>query len=221
MIRRLPRWVWSAAWALALIAGMVNVAGLLGLQQATTHLTGNTTLLAAALADFDLTASAHYAAIIGAFVAGTMFSGLLIQDTALRLGRRYGAALILESLLLCVAAVILHAGHAAGLYLAAAACGLQNAMITTYSGAVVRTTHLSGMFTDLGIALGHALRGLPVDVLRLKLCSAVISGFLAGGITGAVAFRKAGFLALLAPAALTLIMAAVSLRLRNRDTPPS
>ena len=43
-------------------------------------------------------------------------------------------------------------------------------MVSTYSGAVVRTTHLSGMFTDLGIFLGHFLRGLPVDMRRLRLC---------------------------------------------------
>jgi uncharacterized membrane protein YoaK (UPF0700 family) len=40
----------------------------------------------------------------------------------------------------------------------AMACGMQNAMTTRYSGAVVRTTHLTGMFTDMGLLIGHMLR---------------------------------------------------------------
>ena len=67
--------------------------------------------------------------------------------------------------------------HLLGALLAAMACGLQNAMVTTYSGALVRTTHLSGMFTDLGIGLGHLLRGLPLPVRRLSLSALIIGGF--------------------------------------------
>jgi uncharacterized membrane protein YoaK (UPF0700 family) len=90
-----------------------------------------------------------------------------------------------------------------GALLAAMACGLQNAMATTYSGAVIRTTHLSGMFTDLGIGLGHALRGLPLQRRRLLLCGLIIACFLAGGIAGAVLFSRIGYRALLLPATLT------------------
>lgn len=82
-------------------------------------------------------------------------------------------------------------------------------MVSTYSGAVIRTTHLSGMFTDLGIFLGHAMRGLPVDWLRLRLCLLIISGFLCGGIAGAFAFRSLGYSALFIPGGLTAITALV------------
>jgi uncharacterized membrane protein YoaK (UPF0700 family) len=208
MLSRFPTWVWSGTWVLACIAGMVNVVGLLGFgHQAVTHLTGNTSLLAAALANGDLAATLHFIAIIGAFLAGTVVSGFLIQDTTLQLGRRYGVALLLESLLLFASVPLLDAHSAYGMYAAACACGLQNAMISAYSGAVVRTTHLSGMFTDLGIALGHALRGLPADAKRLRLCALVISGFLCGGVAGALAFRAIGYSALLVPAWLTAIVA--------------
>ena len=74
------------------------------------------------------------------------------------------------SLLLYVSVPLLEHKSAYGMYATACACGLQNAMVSTYSEAVVRTTHVSGMFTDLGIFLGHALRGLPVDSRRLRLC---------------------------------------------------
>jgi uncharacterized membrane protein YoaK (UPF0700 family) len=204
MISKLPRWVWSSAWALAFIAGMVNVVGLLGFEhQAVTHLTGTTSMLAAALASFDGPATIHFAAIIGSFLAGTVISGFLIQDSTLQLGRRYGIALLLESVLLCVAVPLLKRNNMLGIYSASCACGLQNAMVSTYSGAVVRTTHLSGMFTDLGIFLGHTLRGLPVDVRRLRLCFLIISGFLCGGIAGAWAFHHLGYSALFIPGGLT------------------
>jgi uncharacterized membrane protein YoaK (UPF0700 family) len=204
MISKLPRWVWAGAWALAFIGGIVNVIGLLGFEhQAVTHLTGTTSLLAAALANLDGAAALHFAAIIGSFVAGNVLSGFLIQDSILQIGRRYGVALFLESLLLALAVPLLTRQNMFGLYAASCACGLQNAMVSTYSGAVIRTTHVSGMFTDLGIFLGHRLRGLPVDARRLRLCLLVISGFLCGGVLGAVAFHHLGNSALFIPSALT------------------
>lgn len=206
MISKLPRWVWSGAWALAFVAGIVNVVGLLGFEhQAVTHLTGTTSMFAAALAGRDGAAALHLAGIIGSFVAGTVMSGFLIQDSTLRLGRRYGVALFLESLLLCGAVPLLKHNSILGVYFASCACGLQNAMVSTYSGAVVRTTHLSGMFTDLGIFLGHALRGLPVDWLRVRLCFLIISGFLCGGVAGTVAFHRLSYAALFIPGGLTAI----------------
>ncbi len=208
VISKLPRWVWTGAWLLALIAGCVNVVGLLGFQQqAVTHLTGNTSLLGAALAAGDLAAARQFAALIVAFVAGCAISGFIIQDSTLQLGRRYGVALLLGSILLFAAVPLLQAQSALGMYCAACACGLQNAMVSTYSGAVVRTTHVSGMFTDLGIFLGHGMRGLPVDARRLRLCVTVISGFLVGGCAGAYAFATLGYATLWFPAGLTALLA--------------
>lgn len=204
MITKLPRWVWTGTWALAFIAGMVNVVGLLGFEkQAITHLTGNTSQLAAALASADIAAILHFAALIGAFVAGCTLSGFIIQDSTLQIGRRYGVALSLVSSLLFVSVPLLMHNSAFGMYTAACACGLQNAMVSTYSGSVVRTTHLSGMFTDLGIFLGHFLRGLPVEMRRLNLCVIVITGFFCGGLVGTITFRSFGYSALFIPATIT------------------
>ncbi|RYG14847.1 MAG: DUF1275 domain-containing protein [Burkholderiales bacterium] len=206
MISKFPRWVWTGAWTLAFIAGIVNVVGLLGFEhEAVTHLTGNTSLLAGALATLDLPAALRFASIIGSFVAGAVISGLVIQDTRLQLGRRYGAALLLVSLLLFVSVPLLGYRSAYGMYTAACAMGLQNAMVSTYSGAVVRTSHVSGMFTDLGIFLGHALRGFPVDSRRLRLCLLVISGFFCGGVAGTFAFQAFAYFALLFPASITAL----------------
>jgi hypothetical protein len=59
------------------------------------------------------------------------------------------------------------------------------------------------MFTDLGIGLGHLLRGLPLPIRRLTLSGLIVSGFLAGGVIGAGLFLRFGYDALLAPALLT------------------
>jgi uncharacterized membrane protein YoaK (UPF0700 family) len=202
-LSKLPRWVWAGGFVLAWIAGMVNVTGLLGFEhQAVTHLTGSTTMLGDAVARGDGDAVLHLLAVLGAFVAGTVVSGFVIQDSVLTIGRRYGVTLLLEAVLLGVAVPLLEAGRSGGVYLASAACGLQNAMATTYSGAVVRTTHVTGMFTDLGIAVGHAVRGVPVDGRRLRVCVTIVSGFLCGAVAGAFAFRALGYPALWIPAGL-------------------
>lgn len=204
MASRLATWVWIGAAALACVAGMVNVVGYLGFEhQAITHLTGTTSLLGAALAQGNLRAVLQLAGMLLAFVLGAVLSGLLIKDSVLQLGRRYGVALAFEAALLVLAVPLFEQGYFAGPLLAAVAIGLQNAMATTYSGAIIRTSHVSGMFTDLGISLGHALRGLPVDHRRLSLCLVIISAFLAGGVIGALLYGQWQYKALYLPAVLT------------------
>ena len=201
---QLPRWVWVGAGLLACVAGMVNVVGYLSFeQQAVTHLTGTTTLLGEAVAKRDLHAISRLAGVALAFMAGAALSGMIVQDSTLKLGRRYGVALVLESLLLFAAIPLFMQGRLAGPLLAAMACGLQNAMATTYSGAVIRTSHLSGMFTDLGIGVGHALRGMPLQKRRLLLCVLIIAGFFCGAVLGALLFARLGYLALAVPATAT------------------
>lgn len=201
---QLPRWVWIGAGSLACVAGMVNVVGYLGFEhQAVTHLTGTTTLLGAAIAAGDARAALHLLGVAAAFMAGAALSGMIIQDSTLRIGRRYGVTLTIEAILLLLAVPLFQHHQIAGALFAAMACGLQNAMATTYSGAVIRTSHLSGMFTDLGIGLGHALRGMPLQKRRLMLCGLIITCFFAGGVAGALLFSRVGYNALLIPAALT------------------
>ena len=138
-----------------------------------------------------------------AFCLGAMLSGMIVQDSTLRLGRRYGVTLALESVLLLAAIPLFKQQQIIGALLAAMACGVQNAMATTYSGAIIRTSHVSGMFTDLGITIGHAIRGMAVDQRRLWLCLVIISAFLAGGVIGALAFTAFDYRALYLPALIT------------------
>lgn len=93
----------------------------------------------------------HVAAVFGSFFAGCVGSGLIIRHKELRSGYPYGIALMFECGLLVTACYLLRHESMDGAYFAAMACGLQNRMATTYSGAVIRTTHVTGIVTDLGL----------------------------------------------------------------------
>ena len=204
VLRQLPRWAWIGGGVLAFIAGIVNAAGYMGFRhQSITNLTGSTSLLGVSLGTADGAEAWHWGLSIGAFVAGAILSGMIVQQRTLKLGRRYGVALVLESLLLFAAVPLLDAGSSLGLYLASMGAGLQNGMASTYSGMVFRTTHVSGMFTDLGIYIGQRLRGLEVDTLRIRVCVLVVTTFTLGSAVGALLFRVLGERTLLIPAVLT------------------
>jgi len=82
-------------------------------------------------------------------------------------------------------------------------CGLQNALATSYSGAVIRTTHITGIITDLGLAAGAALRGDRVDVRRTGLYALLALGFTGGSVLGELGYVAMGFRVLLFPAMIT------------------
>lgn len=209
MIHKLDTWAWVGGALLAGIAGMANAIGYLSYShQSVTHLTGTATLLGIAVTAPASASALHLGLVLLAFLIGATASGFIIQHHTLKLGRRYGVALGLEGLLLVVAALLMRRQHGSGAYFASAAFGLQNAMATTYSGAVLRTTHVTGLVTDLGAILGHALRGLPVDGPRIRLYLLVLSAFITGGVLGGCLFQSVGTDALFYPAALTLLVAA-------------
>lgn len=203
-IAKLQPWVLVGGVLLAFLAGIINATGFLGVQhQGITHLTGTTTMLGIAAAQGDFARVGHFALLIAAFMAGCAASGAIIRDATLRLGRRYGVVLAIEALLLLTAVPLLDGGNLVGEYLASAACGLQNAMASTYSGAVLRTTHFSGTLTDLGIFIGHRLRGLPVDRRRVRLLWSLVVSFAAGAVAGTLLFGVWHYRTLYVPAVAT------------------
>ena len=149
MISKLPRWVEYGSFVLALVAGLVNSVGLLGFKhQSISHLSGIATLLGTGIINSTFTDAIHLFIILCSFLVGAAISGYFLRSEALKLGRNYSALLCLEAALLLTAIYFLTQGSLNGHYLASAACGLQNALATTYSGAVIRTTHVTGIFTD-------------------------------------------------------------------------
>ncbi|MEM5496099.1 YoaK family protein [Paraglaciecola mesophila] len=208
MISRLPRWVEYGAFILAMIAGTVNAVGLLGFtHQAISHLSGTATLIGASLSHVSLKESFHLFAILLSFMLGAAFSGFFLRNRTLKLSRHYDFLLFTEGCLLLLSIWLLRENYAAGHYTASAACGLQNALATTYSGAIIRTTHMTGIFTDLGIMLGERLRQKSFDKRKMILFLLLISGFISGGVIGTSLFTYFGFNALLVPASLCFVLA--------------
>jgi len=208
MISRLPRWIELGGFLLAGIAGFVNAVGLLGFQhEACSHVSGTATSLAISVHSGTMSNALQLLGVMLSFMVGAMASGIIIGNESLKLGRRYGVALTCEAALLLLAMLTLEHTMTAGYFLTSAACGLQNAMATTYSGAVIRTTHLTGIVTDLGLTLGHALRGEAFEKRKVQLFLVLISGFVVGGMSGAALYDSFGFRALIAPAAGCLILA--------------
>jgi uncharacterized membrane protein YoaK (UPF0700 family) len=208
MISKLPRWVEYGAFVLAFVAGNVNAVGLLGFKhQAISHLSGTATLLGTDLIDGSLSSVMHLLGVLLSFLVGAAISGFSLPDGSLKLGRHYDTLLLLEGSLLLLSIYFLNDGSLLGHYTASAACGLQNALASTYSGAVVRTTHLTGIFTDLGLMLGAKLRGEFFDKRRALLFVLIILGFVFGGALGAYLFSLWQFFALGLPAGICLLLA--------------
>ncbi|REG86444.1 YoaK family protein [Marinomonas pollencensis] len=220
MISRLPKWIEYGAFILAFIAGFINAIGLISLDhQAISHLSGTVTLLGASLLDAPFKTSANLAGVLVAFLFGASLSGVLLHSSRLKLGRHYGLALTIEGGLILLAIYLFSGGSYYGCYAASAACGLQNALATKYSGAIVRTTHMTGIFTDLGIMLGSALRGEPFDKRKAILFLLIITGFLCGGVSGTYLFNIYLFDALFIPAVICFVLALVYTLYSKRHQP--
>jgi uncharacterized membrane protein YoaK (UPF0700 family) len=69
-------------------------------------------------------------------------------------------------------------------------------MATRYSGATVRTSHMTGIVTDLGILFGQRMRGKSIGLWRVQLLSALFAAFLCGGILAGIVFQSWGYRAL-------------------------
>lgn len=166
MISKLPRWVEVGGFCLSCIAGATNAVALLGFKhQAVSHLTGTSTSLGVSLADLRFADGGYLLGLILSFVFGAIAAGAIVGNVTLQLGRRYTIALLVESLLLFGAMAVLLQDSTFGLYLASAACGLQNGMVSTYSGAVVRPRMYQACSPILERCWGHryeAIRSTPV-----------------------------------------------------------
>lgn len=211
---------------LAFLSGSVNVGGLLACNRFVTHLTGFATLFGMSVGESRYDAAIGILSVPMFFLLGVMISGYLV-DRPFRRGGRPHYALVMFLVTVClVSASLLGYFHYFGefgedlrlkrdyffLALLCGASGLQNAAITTASGASVRTTHLTGLTTDLGIGIVRAWslpRKTPEGAAQAKLewqwarvrLGTFIS-FSAGAAVGALVYVQLHFLGFLLPAGL-------------------
>jgi uncharacterized membrane protein YoaK (UPF0700 family) len=157
---------------LALVGGCVNATGVVVLGVFTSHMTGNVTRMVTDLASRKREAAVFDLAIVGAFFGGALLASVVVESNFFgSTSKAYGVALSIETAALLVFAGIPHGASSGSRAPAEAlslclAMGIQNSLVTRLSGAVVRTTHLTGVITDLGIEAARWIRWWRVDTAR-------------------------------------------------------
>lgn len=194
---------------LCLNAGFINAAGFLAFRVLTTNVTGHAALLAVNVAGSHYRLAAVAVLWLLLFLLGAFSSGFIISKAGKEKATAYTLPILVIIAIILIVAVAGrsytgHAGYFAGGLLFA--MGMQNALVSMISGSVVRTTHLTGMFTDLGIDLSAiATRQANEAVMRrIALRLTIISFFLLGGIAGGIMFLKVGYNAFYVPAGIML-----------------
>ncbi|KQX01474.1 hypothetical protein ASC94_02295 [Massilia sp. Root418] len=211
---------------LCFVAGAINAGGFLAVRQYTSHLTG----IISAMAD-NLALSAYSLVLPGlgallSFLAGAACSAIMVNYARRhRMHGEYALPLLLEALLLLAFGVMgARLAGIPGLFVPLTVMvlcfimGLQNALITKVSKAEIRTTHVTGIVTDIGIEVGKLLywngvlapgqHRVEANPERLRLLVALVSAFFAGGVSGALGFQALGYSATV-PLALLLVAMAI------------
>jgi len=219
--RRTPRYDLHLACLLILVAGMLNSAGFVAVALYTSHLTGLTATMADHLVDRDVVLLSLSAVGLGSFVLGGIWCALLFNWGRRRgLGCRFANVVAFEGALILGFGLTAEAfrGEHRDLVSVGVLCftmGLQNALITKVADVPVRTTHVTGMITDIAIELGKTLypnRTPGTDPVRgdprkLRLLATLVGLFLLGGVAGTLGYLAVGF-AFLVPVALLLLVLA-------------
>ncbi len=209
--------------SLTFTAGAINAGGFLAIGQYTSHMSGILSSMADNLALGGINLVLFGLAAFVPFVTGAACSAILINwGRRHRLGSRYAMPLMLEAALLFGFGLLGWAAYPSPVFTAVAVpllcfiMGLQNATVTKISGARMRTTHVTGMVTDIGIELGKLFywnrnkvvpETVRADREKLRLLGLLLVSFFTGGVIGAIGFSRMGFLFSLPFAALLLLLA--------------
>ena len=208
---------------LAFVAGATNAGGYLAVGQYTSHMTGIVSSLADDLALGHFTLALAAGAALATFVAGAMTTAISVNWARRHhLRSLFAIPLLLEALLLLafgmlgsVMAGVTSLALPLTVLVLCFLMGLQNAVITKVSHAEIRTTHVTGLVTDIGIELGRMIyinrdeTEAPVRANRQRLAVHLLlfGCFVAGGLAGAVGFKAFGYLATVPLAAVLALLA--------------
>lgn len=202
---------------LTFIAGFINTTSLMYFHVPVSHMSGVVSKLSIDLGGRDYADFLNLMYIFLGFFLGAITSGYLIGVRNLKPSKEYSLALMLEAASLLAALAMFRSDLSFGLSVVAFACGLQNAMASNYLGLIIRTTHVTGIVTDLGVLIGQSLKHRIVRMWKILFLSGLLGGFFLGGFSALVVFRYLSFYSLLIPAAMCLATAIVFFRLRIRN----
>lgn len=205
----------AIASILSTVAGMVNVVGFLSIQKLTTNVTGHFAFFIEAFDRFEFWEGIIYLYYILFFLLGAFCSNLLIE-WLIRTTRKYAFSIpvLVEILLLSFTGLwmpeLMQKNPDEIAFLLLFSMGLQNAMVTKISAANIRTTHLTGLFTDLGIELSqwffyHSIEQKKKLSNSIKLRFTIILFFFAGGVIAGLVYNRLHGLTLLLAAIILLI----------------
>lgn len=211
---------------LAFVAGAVNAGGFLAIKQYTSHMTGIVSSVADSLVLGNALMVFAGLGALFSFLLGAATTAILINWARHRkMHSEYALSLALEALLLLVFGVLganlnsfIVVFFPATVAVLCYIMGLQNAIVTKISHAEIRTTHVTGLVTDIGIELGklfywnksHAEKSehfVAADREKLAIHAIFLSMFFVGGVLGALGFKAFGFIAILPIACALLFMA--------------
>ncbi len=204
---------WALGGILAFVAGAVNAGGFLAGQRYTSHMTGIISGIADDLVISEIGIVLAGIAFLISFVSGAAVTAVLINWARRKhLHSEFALSLCLEAVLLLLFGVL---GYSLNILVEVfvpttilVLCfvmGLQNAIMTKISKAEIRTTHMTGIVTDIGIELGRLLywnrdhssmpqKRVVADREKLKIHLIIFSLFLIGGIVGAISFKSFGYI---------------------------
>lgn len=183
--------VLTAGILLTFNAGYVNgscLSGLLnptGLQQSVAGFTGVYTSSALALAEGDVSHFGFQFSMILSMIAGSAITSLINpRASQYRIEPGYGPAFLIGGIFLLTASLLaafeLRGNHL--FFFAAAANGIQNGISSIYSANLIRSTHLTGTSTDIGLFIGQAIRGNFKNFWRLTVLVSLATAFWLGGV---------------------------------------
>jgi len=184
-----PTWVLAGGCILAFLAAAVNADFMLRIGVSISHLTGDLSRITSESVRsggvWTREASLLCMSVTG-FVGGAATSGFFIHHPNLQLARPYGRSVVFIGLLLLATQPVAAWSPVAACGMAAWACGMQNALATRYRGLILRTTHITGLLTDLGQLIGMRLRGHPIEPWKMSTPLLLALSFAAGATVGSV-----------------------------------
>lgn len=186
--RKLFCWVSS----LAFLGGALNAYAIFQFSLTASHVTGSLTKIFMDLGKFDFSDLKPLAFIVCSFFFGSILSGAIVgmgRDFELR--KRYGDTIIFIGIFLKLIEILLY-NRGELVYFISFFLGLQNGLFIRYKGIVIRTTHMTGTVTDLGVVIGHCLRGSFETKWKLKYYFSNILSFCVGAFIVSFLFIPLG-----------------------------